>query len=155
MNCAENIIKLYMDYKKKYIDYDLEDVMNKALSIYYDKELDELYIHKKKSIVIAMFMKDIHIILKPVKKKFLFCCKKEIDIDKKISEYFYKNKIPIFINELLYIYRYKLSNHLRKDDILIFLKYEQNNNYINLINNMNFEQKIDLIKKIINEIIYI
>lgn len=163
MNNAENIIRLYMDYKKNHIDYDLEDVMNKALSIYYDRELDDMYIHKKKSIVMAMFFKDIHIILQPVKKKSLFCCKKEkIDIDEKIFEYFYKNKIPIFINELLYIYRNRvimnieeISNHLRKNDIIIFLKYEQNNNYIDLINNMNYEQKIDLIKKIIVDVIYI
>lgn len=32
----------------------------------------------------------------------------------------------------------EISNHLRKNDILIFLKYEQNNNYIDLINNMNY-----------------
>jgi hypothetical protein len=106
MNNAENIIKLYMEYKKNHVDYDLEDVMKKALSIYYDKDLDDMYIHKKKCIVIAMFLKDIHILLKPAKKKSLFCCKKErIDIDEKIFYYFYKNKIPIFIKDLLYIYR--------------------------------------------------
>lgn len=77
MNNAENIIRLYMDYKKNHIDYDLEDVMNKALSIYYDRELDDMYIHKKKSIVIAMFFKDIHIILKPVKKNLFFVVKKK------------------------------------------------------------------------------
>lgn len=162
INSAEDIIKLYINYKKNHIEYDLEDIMNKALSIYYDKELDELYIHKKKSIVIAMFMKDIHILLKLNSKKSIFCCKKKINIDDKISEYFYKHKIPIFINEILYIYRYRvnmkieeLSNHARKDDLLIFLKYEQNNNYIDLINNMTFEQKVNLMIKIINDIIYI
>ena len=77
MSNTDNIIKLYLDYKNNHTEYDLEDVLNKALSIHYDRDLDDLYIHKKKSIVIAMFLKDIHILLKTRKNKSIFCCKKE------------------------------------------------------------------------------
>ena len=160
MKNADNIIKSYLEYKQKHPDYDLEDIMNKALSLYYDRDLDDMILYIKKSIVIAIFLKDIHIILKPITKKSLFCnTKNKINIDEMIFEYFYKNKIPIFIKDLLYLYRNRLnmtieeiSNNIRKDELLIFLKYEQNNNYIETINLMNFEQKIDLIKKIITDI---
>jgi hypothetical protein len=107
-----------------------------------------------------MFLKDIHVLLKPKKNKSIFCCKKEkIDINEKISDYFYKNKIPNFINDLLYLHRNRvnmkiedLTNNIRKDDLLLFLKYEKYNNYIETINNMDFQQKIDLIKNIITDI---
>ena len=47
--------------------------VDKALSLYYDRDLDDMILYIKKSIVIAIFLKDIHIILKPITKKSIFC----------------------------------------------------------------------------------
>ena len=48
MKNAENIIKSYLEYKQKHPDYDLEDIMNKALSLYYDRDLDDMILYTDK-----------------------------------------------------------------------------------------------------------
>ena len=163
------MIDLYLtklDKIDKIHNYDIDTLLNKTLTLYYDDNLAEMYPHKKKSMSIALFFKDINKIIIP-ETNTISCCscfrkKNKINLDNVITDYFYKNKIPIIIDELLRLYRNKdninideLKKNTRYDDLFLLEKYINNNIYSDKLIHMTIEDKINLIKKIISEIIII
>lgn len=159
----KNIIDLYKSSININDYYNIDDILNKSLQIYYDDSLNDLYIHKKKSYVIASFLRDIHIILYNFNNDI-----DEIDnnidnqIDNSIRIYLNKMRIPIFIIELIELYRHKnlididkLKENIRYDDLLLLLKYDNTINISKNILAMTREDKFDLIQKLINDIVII
>ena len=152
----KNIIDLYKSSINIDNNYNIDDILNKSLQIYNDDSLNHLYIHKKKSYVIASFLRDIHIIL------YNFNNNIDNQIDNSIRIYLNKMRIPIFIIELLELYRHKnlidmnkLKENIRYDDLLLLLKYD---NIIKCNQNilaMTREDKFDLIQKLMNDIVII
>ena len=129
--------------------------------------MNNIYLYKKKSYVITLFIKNIEtIILKKqqYKKCLCFFQKKQYikseQIDLIISKFIYKNKLPIFIDEILKIYRYRedltydqIIQSQRADDLFLLLKYEQSNiKNCDKLNALSFDDKLNLIKKIICDI---
>jgi len=159
-----DLINKYLEQLEKMSNIDIDTLLNKSLSLYYDDNLIDMYHHKKKSLCIALFFKDIDFVmsLKSLKlgKKTcsIFGCyskKKDIDIDELISKYFYNNKIPNFIDEILYLYRKnddinidEIKKNNRIEDLFLLKKYINNVDYSDRLLNMTIEDKINLIKKI-------
>jgi len=160
-----DLINKYLEQLEKMSNIDIDTLLNKSLSLYYDDNLIDMYHHKKKSLCIALFFKDIDFVLslKLGKKTCsIFGCyskKKDIDIDELISKYFYNNKIPNFIDEILYLYRKnddinidEIKKNNRIEDLSLLKKYINNVDYSDRLINMTIEDKINLIKKIFLDI---
>jgi len=160
-----DLINKYLEQIEKMSNIDIDTLLNKSLSLYYDDNLIDMYHHKKKSLCIALFFKDIDFVLslKLGKKTCsIFDCyskKKDIDIDELISKYFYNNKIPNFIDEILYLYRKnddinidEIKKNNRIEDLSLLKKYINNVDYSDRLINMTIEDKINLIKKIFLDI---
>jgi CTP synthase (UTP-ammonia lyase) len=135
-----------------------------------------MYLYKKKSYVIAIFLRDIDKVLQKEQKQksCLFCCIKENKIIKMmrvnllVKTFLYKHKIPNFIDELLQIYRNRnnltidqLKKNYRYNDLFMILKYidnydnyDKNNKLENndRLREMTQENKLNIIKKIIKDI---
>lgn len=149
---------------QKIEEYDINSLLNKSLTLYYDDKLADIIPYIKKCLCIVIFFKYIDkIFYVNSKTNSWFCIRKNItNTEKLISDYFYKNKIPKFIDEILYLYRNKDNINIdkikinnRHNDLSILNKYINNDIYSDKIINMTIEDKINLIKKIISEIIII
>jgi hypothetical protein len=162
----KNIIDLYKDAININDYYNIDYILNKSLQIYYDDSLNDLYIHKKKSYVIASFLRNIDVILYNSDDHKI----DEIDNDKKNNDkknneiriYLNKMRIPIFIIEIIELYRHidlinidKLKENIRYNDLLLLLKYDNTININQNILAMTREDKFDLIQKLINDIVII
>ena len=60
MNIADDIINLYCHNK---LPYELDELLNSALNMYFDDDLQDMFQHKRKSYVIALFLRDIEVYL--------------------------------------------------------------------------------------------
>ena len=170
-----DIIDLYISkisiIKDIDINIDIDILLNKTLTIYYDENLADIYPHKKKSLCIAYFFKYIdNVIDNKILQKHTtcFCFRKnkhtKIDtkIDTKISKYFYNHKIPVFVDELLQLYRNKdklnideIKQNNRHDDLFLLLNYENTDIFSDKIMIMTQKNKIVIIKNILLDIIII
>lgn len=152
----------YLTNLKKLEEYDINSLLNKSLTLYYDENLADIIPYIRKCLCVTIFFKYIDKIILP-KTNSCFCFRKnDTNIDNLISDYFYKNKIPKFIDEILYLYRNKDNINIdkikinnRHNDLSILNKYINNDIYSDKLMNMAIEDKINLIKKIISEIIII
>jgi hypothetical protein len=162
----KNIIDLYK-YSINNNNYNIDDILNKSLQIYYDDSLNDLYLHKKKSYVIASFLRNIDIILYDLddnNKKDNDNDNDKKDNDKKDNEiriYLNKMRISIFIIEIIELYRHKnlidmdkLKENIRYNDLLLLLKYDNVDINQNILA-MTREEKFNLIQKLINDIVII
>jgi len=83
-------------------------------------------------------------------------------IENIINSYIYTYKLPIFIDEILQLYRNKntleideIKKNQRSYDLFLLLKYIGNHNKCDKIKDMSRDDKLNLIKKIIQDIIII
>ena len=58
-----DLINKYLEQIEKMSNIDIDTLLNKSLSLYYDDNLIDMYHHKKKSLCIALFFKDIDFVL--------------------------------------------------------------------------------------------
>lgn len=165
MNIADDIINLYCHNKSS---DELDELLNSSLNMYFDDDLQDMYPHKKKSYIIALFLRDIEIILQNQQKKSsLFSCfhkkkKKPISIsqiDLLVHEFIYMHRLPIFIHEILHLYRNrniltidKIKESYRSEDLFLFQKYIGNQNICDKVKDLSRDDKLNLIKKIIIDI---
>jgi hypothetical protein len=167
-----NIIKIYLDYKKDNLEYNLDNLLNKVIYMFYDKSLDNLYGHIKKCLVITLFLKDLDIILQSynknkqnkIKKKFCCCTgknhtKNNISVDLQITKFIKENKLSNFIDDVLKLYRQRnilnieeIKKNNRSEYLFILIKYDNNNIYTNDIINIYTNDKLKIINNIIKDI---
>ncbi len=161
---ADYIIDIYTKHKDK---QDIENLVNCALSLYYDDTLNEMYPYVKKSLTVTLFLKDIETILsiqqKKKKKSWMCFSNKKQNIYEKMDEYIYdfiyKNKLPTIIYNILILYRKRnvlsldeIKLNPKSQDLFLILKYEQQNILSDKIQTMSYDEKINLLKKIIIDI---
>ena len=160
------IIQLYINYKKNNPDYDLDSLLNKTLYMYYDKSLDNLYKYIKKCLIVVLFLKDLDIILEKKSTKSskssknnCFSKKNKKSFDLIINEFIKNNKLNNFIGDILKLY-YKrniiniedIKKNVHSEYLFLIIKYENNNTYTNDIINMDIDDKLKLINNIITDI---
>jgi hypothetical protein len=167
MTDTDYIINLYTKYKSK---AELENLIDIVLNFYYDNILNDIYPYVKKSMVVTLFFRDIDTILikqhYKKKKKICICYsnKKENLTQEQINKYIYdfitNNKLPIFIYDILKLYRMRniisiqeIKSNPRSPELFILIKYEKHDIIITeKIKNMSYHEKIDILKKIIKDI---
>lgn len=170
MDIADDIINLYCHNKSP---DEIDKLLNSSLNMYFDDELQDMYLYKKKSYVIALFLRDIENILQNKTKSksksnlfsFSFSCFRKknkisiLQIDLHVHEFICAHRLPIFINELLQLYRNKnnltidkIKENYRSEDLFLFQKYINNYNLCDKINQMSRYDKLNVIKKIIKDI---